>query len=151
MSSAKFEFGLLISNGQHVDVSGCVFVQGHRFEKDVFLVGLGLIDVDQFEEILTFLEYIWVALLANLTFEFLPVVRGNVFAVFLLLTLCFDPALEAFKVNESDRASAFTGEDKRILWCFMTVPTESALDLIFFSKRVNTERGSKEFGNEIRR
>ena len=102
MASTELEFGLLVCYSQHVDVSRCVLVQRHRLQKDVFLIGLGLIDVDQFEKILALLENVGVALLADLAFEFLPVVRGYIFTVFLLLALCFDPRLEAFEVDESD-------------------------------------------------
>lgn len=111
MAATELEFGLLVCYCEHVDVSRCVLIQRHRLQKDVFLIGLGLIDVDQFEKILALLENVGVALLADLAFEFLPVVRGYIFTVFLLLALCFDPRLEAFEVNESDRASALAGKN----------------------------------------
>jgi len=50
----------------------------------------------------TLLEYVRVALLADFAFEFLPVVRGYVFTVLLLLTLCFNPLFQALKVDKSD-------------------------------------------------
>ena len=43
---------------------------------------------------------------ADLTFEFLPVVGGNILAVVFDMPLCFNPILEALEVNKPDRASA---------------------------------------------
>ena len=57
------------------------------------MIGLGLIDVDQFEKILAFLKDVGVALLADFAFKLLPIVRGHILTVFLLLALCFDPGL----------------------------------------------------------
>ena len=70
-----------------MDVSGRVLVERHRLKENVLGVGFGLRDVDQLEEVVSLLEYVRVALLADLAFEFLPVVRGDVLTVFLLLAL----------------------------------------------------------------
>ena len=70
-----------------------------------------LVNVNQFEESLTFSEYVWVALLADFTFKFLPVVGSNIFAIFFYMSLRFQPALQAVVVDVADSTGALAGQN----------------------------------------
>ena len=61
--------------------------------------GLWLVNVDQLKQFLPFLKDIGVALLANLTFKFLPVVGSNVLAVLFDMFLRPKPVLKALKMD----------------------------------------------------
>ena len=72
---------------------------------------LRLINIDQFEELLAFLKYVRVGLLADFTFKFLPVVRGDILSVLFHMSLCFKPILEATVVDIADSASTLAGQN----------------------------------------
>jgi hypothetical protein len=44
--------------------------------------------------------------------------------------LCFYPVFETLKVDQTDRTSTLTSEDKRIVVVFFWSPTESTVDLL---------------------
>jgi len=57
-----------------MDIPGSVFVERHRFQKDIVNAGTLLLYVNQLEQFLVVFENIGVALLTDLTFKFLPVI-----------------------------------------------------------------------------
>lgn len=89
---------------------------------------LRLVDIDEFEQLLAFLKDIGVALLANLAFKFLPVVRGDILTVLFRVPLSFDPVLEASVVDVAYRPRTLASQDKRVLFRLRCVPAEPTLD-----------------------
>lgn len=85
-----------------MDVSRSIFVEWHRFEQDVVDSGSLLLHINQLEEFLIVFEYVRVALLTDLTFKFLPVVRGHVLSVLFHVLLSRDPTLQTLEVDQSD-------------------------------------------------
>lgn len=81
VSSSQLELSLLVRNRQQMDVSRCVLVQRHRLQQYVVALGLRGNLIDQIDNLVdghTDLEGVWVHLLANFTFETLPVEGSDV-------------------------------------------------------------------------
>lgn len=85
-----------------MDVARGVLIQWHRFQQNELSSLCGRFYINKLEEVVFALEDIGVALLANLTFEFLPVVAGHVLSVLLRVALGADPALQALEVDQTD-------------------------------------------------
>jgi len=84
-----------------MDVSRSIFVERHRLKQDIVDTRCLLLHINEFEEFAIVFEYVWVALLTDLTFKFLPVVRGNVLAVLLHVFLRGDPTLQTLEVDQA--------------------------------------------------
>ena len=52
MASSKFEFLFIFRDGEHMDHSRGIFIEGQRLEKDIELILLRLVDFYQFKELL---------------------------------------------------------------------------------------------------
>ena len=151
MASAQLEVTFLVSDRQHMDVSRSVFVQWHGLEEDILAFGLRLVYINQFEESLAFLKDIWVALLADFAFKFLPVVRCDVLAVLFDVPLSLDPVLEALVVDIADGASALACQDQRVLIRLLCAPAKAALHGLFtiFTDRKQMKVQLNSFSYEI--
>jgi hypothetical protein len=102
-----------------MDVSGGVFMQWHTLEKNVVIVcTLGnLAEVNNLVDNFLYFEGVWVHLLADFTFEALPIKRPNVhihqtWLFFLLLSQ--HPILKALEVDQTDCTFAFARQNQRI-------------------------------------
>ena len=138
MAATQLEIRLLVRNCEHVNVATCVLVERHRLQQDVLAALFRLLDVDQFEKRLTFLENVRVALLTDLTFKLLPVVACHVLAVLFNVPLRLKPAFEALIVNQADRSGTLARQDQRVVFSLLRTPTEATLNLILscnFTKR----------------
>ena len=85
-----------------MNIATRILIQRHRFEQNVLAARLGLVYIDQFKEGLAFLKDIRIALLTDLTFKFLPVIRGDVLSVLFNMLLRGDPTLQTLEVDQSD-------------------------------------------------
>jgi len=92
-----------------MDVSRSILIQRHRLEKNILATGFRLVYINKFEKSLPFLKDIGVALLADFTFKFLPIVRGDVLSVLFYVSLGLNPILKAFIVDITDRTCALAG------------------------------------------
>ena len=87
-------------------------------------------DVDQLKEVVVSFENVWIALFADFALKLFPVVTRYIFTVLFHVPLCFYPVFETLKVDQTDRTSTLTSEDKRIVVVFFWPPTESTVDLL---------------------
>lgn len=101
-----------------------VLLQRKRFKNDV-VPGLRGSDFDKLVNDSVGLEQVGVGSLANLTFKSLPVHGSKVVHLF-LLELCSQPALQAVKMNESDRPTALARNYARVFNSRFWAPAESA-------------------------
>ena len=89
--------------------------------------------IDDFVDCLINFESVWIHLLANFTFESLPVERPNVLILstwWFLLLLSKDPTLQALEMDQTNGSFAFACNDERIRRIIFISPADSALDLI---------------------
>ena len=136
MTSSQFEFGLLRSYSQQMDVSWGILIKWHWLKKNVVAICLscdfiGLIYnfVDGFVNF----ESVRIHLLANLAFKSFPVERSNVLVLstwWFFLFLSEDPTLQALEMNETNSSFAFACYDKRVLLIIFVAPADSALNLV---------------------
>ena len=111
--SSKLKLVLLWSDYQKMDVTRSVLVKWHGLKQDVvsstnLLNFLG--QINNLENSLFDFEGVGIHVLADLTFESLPVERSDVLGGLidrLLLLLGENPTLETLEMNESNRTFAF--------------------------------------------
>lgn len=127
MATAEFELPLLICDCEHVDVARGVLVKGHGLKEDVSAIRCRLFDFNESEQIVSPFENVRVALLANLTLKFLPVVACHVLTILLHMSLGLKPLLQTLEVDETHRATTLASEDKGIISGFFCTPAEPAL------------------------
>jgi len=82
-----------------MNVARSVFVKRHRFEKNVLASFAWFLNIDQFEQVVVTFEDVWVALFANFTLKFFPVITCNVLTIFFHMPLSFYPIFQTLKVN----------------------------------------------------
>jgi len=76
-----------------------------------------------------------VTLFAQLAFKLLPVIASHVLPVLFSVLLRINPRLEALVVDQTDGASTFAGEDKRIGIRLLRTPAKTAVYLLFFRSK----------------
>lgn len=89
--------------------------------------------IDNFVDCWTNFESVWIHLLANFTFESLPVKRPDILVLsawWFFLFLSEDPTLQTLEVNETDGTLAFACNDEWVLLVIFVAPADSALDLV---------------------
>ena len=128
MATTQFELPLLLGDCEHVDVARGVLVERHGLKQNVSAVGGWLLDFNEFEQVVSSFENVGVALFANLTLEFLPVVARHILAILLHVALGLEPFLQALEVDETHRATALAGEDQGVLSGFFCTPAEPTLE-----------------------
>lgn len=87
---------------------------------------MGLLQIDQFVEILADSEDVRVGVLAQLTFKVLPKDTENVASLF-CCRFHFEPVFQALEMDEADAARALARHDTRVLDCAIVTPAVFAL------------------------
>jgi len=138
MASSQFEFGLLRSYSQQMNVPRGVFVERHGLKKNVVSICLScnfVCLIDNFVDSLPDLESVRIHLLANFAFKPFPVKGPHVLVLstwWFFLFLSKDPTLQALEMDKTDSTLAFACNDKWVLVVIFIAPTDSALDVVHF-------------------
>jgi len=138
MASSQFEFGLLRSNSQQMNVPRGVFVERHGLKKNVVSICLScnfVCLIDNFVDSLPDLESVRIHLLANFAFKPFPVKGPHVLVLstrWFFLFLSKDPTLQALEMDKTDSTLAFACNDKWVLVVIFIAPADSALDVVHF-------------------
>lgn len=94
-----------------MDVTRGVFVEWHGLKQNVSTSLFGLRDVNKLKQVVVLLENVWVALLADLALELLPIVRRYILAVLLYVPLLLQPVFKALKVDQSHGTPTLACQD----------------------------------------
>jgi hypothetical protein len=138
MTSSQFEFGLLRSNSQQMNVPGRVFVERHRLKKNIVSICLScdfIRLIDNFVDGLPDLESVRIHLFANFAFKPFPVKGPHVLVLstwWFFLFLSKDPTFQALEMDETNGTFTFACNDKWILVIIFIAPADSALHLVHF-------------------
>lgn len=135
MTSSEFELRLLRRYCKQMNVSWRVFIEGHRFKKNIVVFHIHLLwKVDDLVDRPANLESVGIHVLADLAFETLPIKWAHVLVLSiwrLFLFLSQHPILQALEMDQAYGTSAFACNDQRIVLVLFWAPADSALNLVF--------------------
>lgn len=122
-----------------MDIATGILIQWHRLQQNELSAFSRLLYLNESVEVALAFENVGVTLFAQLAFKLLPVVASHVLPVLFSVLLRVDPRLEALVVDQADRASTFAGEDQRIGIGLLWTPAKTAVYLLFFRSKFETE------------